>query len=161
MLLKGFQLNQRLHFNEKTVRDRSSGLRFVMGLFGKIFGGDNDNYKGDLRNDVPHGKGTKKFSMVIFMKVNGKMDLWKVKALLHLPMVLSIRGEVKDNNKHGIGTLTPANGGEYTGSFKNGSFDGKGELIFPDGAEYEGEFKDNQKHGKGTYIHADGKKFHR
>tara|TARA_B100000787_G_scaffold151316_1_gene124287 strand:+ start:332 stop:457 length:126 start_codon:yes stop_codon:yes gene_type:complete len=33
-----------------------------MGLFGKIFDGDNDNYKGDLRSDVPHGKGTKKFS---------------------------------------------------------------------------------------------------
>jgi 1-phosphatidylinositol-4-phosphate 5-kinase len=33
-----------------------------MGLFSKIFGGDNDDYKGDLRNDVPHGKGTKKFS---------------------------------------------------------------------------------------------------
>ena len=33
-----------------------------MGLFGKIFGEHNDNYNDDLRNDVPHGKGTKKFS---------------------------------------------------------------------------------------------------
>ena len=33
-----------------------------MGLFGKIFGGDNNDYKDDLRNDVPNGKGTKKFA---------------------------------------------------------------------------------------------------
>ena len=33
-----------------------------MGLFSKIFGGDNDDYKVDLIYDVPHGKGTKKFS---------------------------------------------------------------------------------------------------
>lgn len=34
---------------------------FNMGLFRKLFGGDNENYKGDLRNDVPHGKGILKF----------------------------------------------------------------------------------------------------
>ena len=27
-----------------------------------IFSGDNNDYKGDLRNDVPNGKGTKKFA---------------------------------------------------------------------------------------------------
>jgi len=42
-----------------------------MGLFSKIFGGDNDDYKGDLRNDVPHGKGTKNLLMAIITKVIG------------------------------------------------------------------------------------------
>jgi hypothetical protein len=41
--------------NEKTIfNDFDSGLGFNMGLFGKIFIGDNDDYKANLRNDVPH-----------------------------------------------------------------------------------------------------------
>jgi hypothetical protein len=48
-------------------------------------------------------------------------------------------GEMKDNRKHGKGTLK-YNGNEYTGYFKNDLFDGKGKLTFADGTVFEGNF---------------------
>ena len=71
-----------------------------MGLFGKIFGGDNDNYKGDLRNDVPHGKGTKKFSSGDIYEGEWKNGFMEGKGIIMFADGAKYEGEVKDNNKH-------------------------------------------------------------
>ena len=55
-----------------------------------------------------------------------------------------VRGKIK-----GQGTITFANGDQYTGEFSNGTFNGKGTFQSKDGWAYEGNFVNGQAEGKG------------
>ena len=113
-----------------------------MGLFSKIFGGDNDDYKGDLRNDVPHGKGTKKFSNGDIYKGEWKNGFMEGKGIITFADGAKYEGEMKDNQKHGKGIYTHADGKKFIGEFKNDMKNGNGILTSANGDEYTGGFKD-------------------
>ena len=51
------------------------------------------------------------------------------------------KGEMKDGNKHGTGTLTYPDGSEYIGEFKDDYKDGYGTYTFPNGNVYQGVLK--------------------
>lgn len=55
-----------------------------------------------------------------------------------------VRGKIK-----GQGTITFANGDQYTGEFSNATFNGKGTFQSKDGWVYEGNFVNGQAEGKG------------
>lgn len=87
-------------------------------------------------------------------------------------------GHIKNNKKHGYGTLENENGvlykgnfqedcmcGEgvlmcenetYIGEFNNNLFNGKGILKHVSGDEYSGNYKDNQRHGDGELKSVNG-----
>lgn len=71
-----------------------------MELSGKIFGGDNDNYKSYLRNDAPHGKGTKKFSNGDIYEGECKNGFIEGKGIIKFADGFKYQGEVKDNIKY-------------------------------------------------------------
>ena len=101
-------------------------------------------YKGQMKNDVPHGKGTyiskwetksgKKYKY--FYKgdwVNGKKH-GKAEHAYHLPTyVINFKGTYKDDLPHGHGVLIMKYKGKleekYIGEFKKGYRHGKGKLI--------------------------------
>ena len=45
----------------------------------------------------------------------------------------------------------------YKGEFKNSEWSGQGTLVFPDGSTYEGEWSKGFMNGQGTFTWADGK----
>ena len=101
-------------------------------------------YKGQMKNGVPHGKGTyiskfetksrKKYKY--FYKgdwVNGKKH-GKAEHVYHLPTyVINFRGTYKNDLPHGHGVLLMKYKGKleqkYVGEFKKGKRYGKGKLI--------------------------------
>ena len=64
-----------------------------------------------------------------------------------------------DGKRHGLGTLSMANGCRYEGQFGGGFFQGHGVLTHPDGARYEGAFEVGKYHGYGVFTAQDGMKF--
>ena len=68
-------------------------------------------------------------------------------------------GEWKDNSLHGHGTLTFPNGDKYVGEFKEGKQHGQGTFTYADGQTYVGEWKDSKRHGQGTFTWPDGGKY--
>ena len=60
-------------------------------------------------------------------------------------------GELRDEEFHGIGTITRKDGAKYQGSWKKGVMHGKGKRKYIGGDLYEGDFKNNKRHGKGTH----------
>ena len=65
-------------------------------------------------------------------------------------------GEWKDNQRHGQGKTTLANGEKYEGEWKGDERHGLGTSTFPSGDKYVGEFKNDKKHGRGFYVFANG-----
>lgn len=91
---------------------------------------NDNNYTGELKNGLPHGKGK-------LIYPNG--DIYK-------------EGIFSDGNLHGIGKMIYENGDIYEGYFKHGSRDGQGIYKFHDGNIYEGEYKDGLRDGFGKFI---------
>jgi hypothetical protein len=120
-----------------------------------------DEYQGELLHDLPHGKGTMKYTGIsqrtyVGDWVNGVREghgsfLFKDGR--------SYVGEWADDKKHGTGTSTYFNGQVYTGSWRHGKIHGHGVLVYPDGAVYEGRFSAEHKSGKGTIEWPDGRVF--
>jgi hypothetical protein len=59
---------------------------------------------------------------------------------------------------NGLATYTYADGGKYSGEFKDGKKDGRGSLLYANGNRYGGEWKDDKRSGKGTLFLPDGSK---
>ena len=66
------------------------------------------------------------------------------------------KGEIKNGEPVGIGTLTYFNGNKYLGEWKDGKENGRGTFTWSDGRKYTGEFRDGTPEGQGTYTFADG-----
>lgn len=87
----------------------------------------NQEYRGECRNGLAHGKGRAKGRDVYF-------------------------GEFKDGNAHGQGTYTWASGSSYEGSWVNGERV-HGKYKDRDGT-YEGDYLNNKHHGFGVYKYS-------
>ena len=66
------------------------------------------------------------------------------------------KGEIKNGEPVGTGTLTYSNGNKYLGEWKDGKENGRGTFTWSDGRKYTGEFRDGKPEGQGTYTFADG-----
>jgi hypothetical protein len=65
----------------------------------------------------------------------------------------------KDDEKHGQGTYTWADGNKYVGEWKGDDMNGQGTYTWPSGAKYEGEYKDDKMNGQGTYTWPSGSSY--
>jgi hypothetical protein len=116
-------------------------------------------YQGELLHDLPHGKGSMKYTgshprTYVGEWVNGVRE---GHGSLLFKDVRSYEGEWANDKKHGTGTATHFNGQVYTGSWRDGRMYGHGVLVHPDGAVYEGHFTSGYKFGKGTMKWLDGR----
>jgi|GEM_PF-1846430 len=69
------------------------------------------------------------------------------------------KGHWENNDYHGTGTLTWANGSKYEGDYINGKRTGKGVYTWSRGSKYEGDYVDGERTGKGIYTWANGDKY--
>ena len=69
------------------------------------------------------------------------------------------KGEWRNGDCHGLGTMTFPDGEKYVGEFKDDKRHGQGTYTYASGNEYVGEWKDDMRHGQGTYTYANGDKY--
>ncbi len=115
-----------------------------------------DEYIGDLKNGIRHGRGTLNYSdggQYVGEFVNGKCN---GKGAYVAPDGTRYLGDFKNGEWHGIGTLTTPEGDKYVGTFDQGMISGSGTLECANGERYTGSWKDDKPDGYGTYIYADG-----
>ncbi len=93
---------------------------------------DGTGYTGQVRANLPHGKGQESFAGEEYL------------------------GDFMDGEREGDGVLLLPNGDIYTGSFKAGQPEGVGRLETIDGNVYDGPFRAGQPHGEGTITTAAG-----
>ena len=118
-----------------------------------------DYYIGDLKDDIPNGKG------ILYYK-GGKIKYegefidgdynGKGKEYYHDGKV-KYEGNFAHNQYNGSGTYTWVNGEYYSGEFKNGAMHGKGKEYYVNGnIKYDGEFKNGLYDGEGKYVFKNG-----
>lgn len=128
------------------------------GEFVSIFG-NKYTYKGQIKNDKPHGLGKANYENG--NKYEGEYKDGKANGHGVETMANGDKydGEWKDGKKHGHGVMTLAGGYKYDGEFKDDNMNGHGVYTDADGDKYDGEFKDNNQHGHGVYTGVDGTKY--
>lgn len=106
---------------------------------GKIVFADGSIYEGEIKNDLPHGKGK------LMLYFGGYSEgTWDKGFLV------------------GQGRLTTSNDFTYTGNFVEGAMTGTGRVDWPEGSWIvysEGEFLMGMEHGPHRYVELDGRIF--
>lgn len=98
---------------------------------GTIHINHDSTYQGEVKEGLPHGKGTLKTPDATYT------------------------GMFKDGNIYGMGKKTTS-AGTMEGFFDDEDIIGKGKFVFSSGSIYEGEFKDGLPHGEGILKKLDG-----
>ena len=119
---------------------------------------EDGEYEGEIREGLPHGKGSYKFK-------NGDEYIGEFKNGYfdgngeHISKKgEKYSGQFKKGKREGNGICKRLNGEEYCGYWKNNKKDGKGKYIFSNGDFYQGEFKEDMFHGQGTLFYSSGNK---
>jgi hypothetical protein len=116
-------------------------------------------YKGELLHDLPHGKGTMKYSGKTPGTYEGDWvnGVREGHGLLFFKDGRGYVGKWANGKKHGIGTSTYYKKLVYTGSWRHGEMHGHGVLVQADGAVYEGHFSCGHLTGCGTMKWPNGR----
>ena len=117
------------------------------------------HYVGELKDNKPHGQGTKTEIDADYAAawVDDMNNIEKTPTQFPGKQYV---GQWKDGLQHGQGTLLDIEE-NYVGEWKNGCQDGEGTYTYFPGsplAKYVGQWKDGKEHGQGTYTLSDGSK---
>ena len=118
---------------------------------------DGSIYQGEVKDGLPHGKGTQTFPdrrKYTGEFVNGQRD---GQGIYTWPNEEQHTGTFKNGEANGYGIHTWKSGQSCAGVFSNGILNGSGVYNWPDGRKYEGSFKNGGFHGLATITHKDGK----
>jgi len=116
---------------------------------------DGGKYEGGFANGERHGEGKLTFSNGGILEGSWTNGEVKGEGFFDLPKIGKFVGELEDASPKNGRIMFP-DGIQYEGEFLDWKPNGRGRQIFPDGEKYEGEFKDGQYHGGGTYFRKDG-----
>ena len=126
---------------------------------GKYIWEDGSYYEGELKNNLPNGKGIKYYTNGNILYegdfINGKFE-GKGKYINRKQEYYI--GEFKEGLANGKGKIFYKNGNiKYDGEFINGYVEGKGKSFFENGDYYIGLWKNGLMNGKGKTYFPDGK----
>ena len=143
---------QRINASKVYSLDYEGGHKYVGEIKNNIPHGkgtmtlsNGDEYAGDWKNGKPNGKGT-----ITYNSVSNSYDYRSIYI-----------GEWNDYDKNGTGTQTWRNGDKYVGDWKDNKRHGRGIFTWDFGKSisYEGDWKDDKRNGNGTYIWRNGSKY--
>ncbi|CAF1066575.1 unnamed protein product [Rotaria sp. Silwood1] len=155
----------------KGKMDYANGYKYIGDWVGDVATGEgifmwtnDDQYEGQYQNGQRHGKGSytyangdkytggwfedKKSGQGIF--IWGSTSAW---------VNNKYEGEFHNDQMHGYGTYSFANGDTYIGGWVNNQQEGHGIFNFSNGDRFEGGFKAGKMHGEGSYYFQNGNKF--
>jgi hypothetical protein len=123
---------------------------------------DGSLYEGQIKNNMPHGKGVQTYSNEdnnpkFFKRYEGE---WRDgipdgDGKAYLSSGTYYKGKWKNGDMHGQGSMIYFNGARFDGRFEYGdAFNGF--FRYKDGSHYLGDMKDGYPHGKGRRTELDG-----
>ena len=120
---------------------------------------DDKYYIGQIKNNLPNGKGTKYYSNGDILYegdfINGKFE---GNGKYFYENGECYVGQFKNNLKNGKGTEYYSNGTiKYEGEYINDKAEGNGKYILENGEYYIGQWKNDLPNGKGTKYYPNGK----
>ena len=118
----------------------------------------NGLYEGELRGDVPFGRGKMHLNDHSIYVGEWKNGVMEGNGSMIWPSGKKYEGEWRQNKPNGNGIMLYPNGVKYEGKFKDGEKHGYGILTQPNGEEYRGEFSEGKITGEGIYYDKKGKK---
>ena len=141
---------------KEDIRKKRNNSKYING---KYIYDDGKYYIGEVKNNLPNGKGIKYYKNGNIMyegnfnngkfNGNGKIILESGKYYI---------GQFKNGLPNGKGTLYYSNGNiMYEGDVVNNKPEGNGKFICEDGEYYIGQFKNELPNGKGTLYYSNGK----
>jgi hypothetical protein len=108
---------------------------------------DVGDYKGELKDNMPHGQGRMVYQTGVIFEGEWK-DGWECRGIYTHPGKFVYEGEMEGGIAHGQGKLTFANGGYYEGGHKKGAYHGIGIFFYADKNDpdkrREGEWKNDR-----------------
>ena len=120
---------------------------------------DVGDYKGELKDNMPHGQGRMVYQTGVIFEGEWK-DGWECRGIYTHPGKFVYEGEMEGGIAHGQGKLTFANGGYYEGGHKKGAYHGIGIFFYADKNDpdkrREGEWKNDTRYGKGKITLKEG-----
>jgi len=116
-------------------------------------------YKGEVKNDKPHGYGETKLWNETTYKGNFKDGMFDGYGEINYSNGNSYKGEFKDSFEDGKGTFTFKSGNVYIGDFKHGKFDGNGQITYSNGNSYKGGFTAGRYDGYGEINYSNGNSY--
>ena len=133
--------------------------KFVAGGEKWFIEGDEDTqvkYLGEVRNGMPHGKGSETIKGTDYRFIGEYLNGWKIQGTVTSTDGTKYVGRLKNNKRHGQGVATYSDGSKYVGEWQNGMWNGRGSYTTSDRSKLVGEFKKNLLHGKGSFYSPDG-----
>ncbi len=139
--------------------------------------GNNNNYEGETKDNLPHGTGTLTYpngtvyrgdfeaglrsGEGTWISAEGttyrgqwQNDLYHGYGTLIIPGTLSYKGYWEEGKREGQGIQTWSDGRQYEGTWRADRRDGEGIMFYPDGTYYAGQWLKGNKHGEGTLYQA-------
>lgn len=107
-------------------------------------------YKGEVKNNLPHGKGVYTAGNIKFEGQFVSGERTGFGRLVENDGTI-YEGEFRNDQKSGKGIVKFSNGNSYEGEFLHHKANGYGEYYYASGATYKGNWKDDLFHGKGIY----------
>ena len=117
------------------------------------------DYKGQWKNDLPHGKGAETWKDGSKYEGDYLRGLRTGKGVFVWPNGSKYEGHFKNNKIEGQGCYWTSDGKSYRGDWKNNMMHGQGKFKWQDGKTYEGEYYKNEKQGQGTLTLSNGKRY--
>uniref|UniRef100_A0A7M5WQX5 Uncharacterized protein n=2 Tax=Clytia hemisphaerica TaxID=252671 RepID=A0A7M5WQX5_9CNID len=108
--------------------------------YGETILTNGDQYKGDYKNGLRHGKGEYLFTSSLTLDAN-------------VPVTKTVKyiGHYEENKKTGHGIFIYPNGSRYEGEWKDNKRHGNGTYYYSNGDVYSGDWVQDCRHGNGTY----------
>ena len=119
---------------------------------------EDGEYEGEIRDGLPHGKGTYKYKNGDEYIGEFKNGLFDGNGEHIMKNGDNYTGQFKKGKKEGNGIYKSFNGESYSGYWKDNKRDGEGKYCFSNGDSYQGEFKEDMFNGKGTMFYSNGNK---
>lgn len=131
--------------------------------FGRLVRAYGDEYEGEFRDNLYHGKGvliSKEHYGLLVQRYEGQFEkgMKSGSGKLLMSSSASYEGGFYQDKFHGKGVLKSGprqlsgrNGYSYDGEWDSGKIHGYGTESYPSGARYEGKFYNGRKHGYGKY----------
>ncbi|CAK71557.1 unnamed protein product (macronuclear) [Paramecium tetraurelia] len=150
--------------SQDKIDDNINNIIQAMKLFGflqrqtsnehHIIYSNNDEYHGEMKDNMKHGKGVYKFANGnryegewLFNQKHGTGKYFYNSGELYI-------GQWQQNKKNGHGQHFGVYGDRYVGQWVNNCKHGRGTIYYAENSIYSGEFSDNKKHGPGYFYNS-------
>jgi|GEM_PF-182662 len=120
---------------------------------------DGARYEGEYKKGLKDGQGKYYFSNGNRYEGDFKKDRREGNGTYFYANGERYEGEFREDYREGYGIFYSANGERYEGEWEEGEKNGQGVYYYANGSRYEGRFLDNQKHGDGIYYFSNGNRY--